>query len=81
MHLENADSSMVTHDAVRIRISKKRVYVKRFNIRNFRQIFFKQKFAHLFTFEIRICGRFEGLIDAHFENVKILEFSEFDVSR
>ena len=41
----------------------------------------KAKFAHLFTFEIRRCRRFEGLIDAHVENLKILEFSEFDVSR
>ena len=72
------DSAIVTHGAVRIRISKKRVYFKRFNIRNFRQIFFKRKFAHLFTFEIRTCRRFEGLIDAI---LKILEFSEFDVSR
>ena len=46
-----ADSSIVTHDAVRIRISKKRVYFKRFNIRNFRQIFFKRKIRTFVHFE------------------------------
>ena len=46
-----ADSSMMSHDAVRIRISKKRVYFKRFNIRNFRQIFFKREIRTFVHFE------------------------------